>query len=263
LNARAAHLEGFGSIAGVIQGKGEIIDYTDPNGVVILNGDEPALEQWIKRAGDRDVITFGRKAADVRWTPISQQKVRLDAQDHAMTVHLPTLGQHFMENAAAAVAMALAGGATEEDIQLGLESAVIESGRMTPIQLEHCLLVDDTYNASPQAVRVAVDWLAHRSGHRILVMGGLSELGEAACLEMEALGAYAKSQGIDQLVATGAAAPIAEGFGTGSFYVETIGETVTHLSQMLAHTDTILIKGSRSAQMNRVVDAMRCQQGGR
>lgn len=262
LNARAAHLEGFGSIAGVIQGKGEIIDQTDPDGTVILNADEPALKQWSERAGDRHVITFGRKMADVRWTPMSQHEVRFDAQDLAITVRLPTLGQHFMENAAAAAAMALAAGATEEDIRRGLETAVIEPGRMTPIQLEPCVIVDDTYNASPQAVRAAIDWLAHRSGHRILVMGGLSELGDAASLEMEALGAYAKSQGIEQLVATGTAAPIAEGFGVGSFYVETIEETLSHLSQMVAYTDVMLIKGSRSAQMNLVVDALRCQQGG-
>lgn len=262
LNARAAHLEGFGSIAGVIQGKGEIIDHTDPDGTVILNADEPALEQWTERADNRHVITFGRKMADVHWTPLSQQKVRLGAQDLAMTVRLPTLGQHFMENAAAAAAMALAAGATAEDIRCGLESAVIETRRMTPIQLERCLLVDDTYNANPQAVRAAIDWLAHRSGHRILVMGGLSELGDAASFVMKALGAYAKSQGIDQLVATGTAAPIAEGFGAGSFYAETIEETVLHLSQMVAHTDTMLIKGSRSAQMNRVVDALQRQRGG-
>lgn len=262
LNARAAHLEGFGSIAGVIQGKGEIIDHTDPDGTVILNADEPALEQWSARAGHRHVMTFGRQTADVRWTPMSQQDVRLDVQDLAMTVRLPTLGQHFMENAAAAAAMALAAGATDEDIRGGLESAVIEPGRMTPIQLERCLLVDDTYNASPQAVRAAIDWLAHQSGHRILVMGGLSELGDAASSEMKALGAYAKSQGIDQLVATGTAAPIAEGFGVGSFYAETIEETVSHLSQMVARTDAMLIKGSRSAHMNRVVDAFQCQQGG-
>lgn len=261
LNARAAHLEGFGSIAEVIQGKGEIIDHTDPDGSVILNADEPALEQWIERASDRHVITFGRQTADVRWTPMSQQEVRLDAQDFAMSLYLPTLGQHFMENAAAAAAMALAAGAADEDIRRGLESAVIEPRRMTPIQLERCLMVDDTYNASPQAVRVAIDWLAQRSGHRILVMGGLSELGDAAFLEMKALGAYAKSRGINQLIATGSAAPIAEGFGKGSFYAETIEETVSHLSQMVAHTDAMLIKGSRSAQMNRVVDALQFQQG--
>ena len=93
-------------------------------------------------------------------------------------------------------------------------------------------------------------------------MGGLSELGDAASSEMKALGAYAKSQGIDQLVATGTAAPIAEGFGVGSFYAETIEETVSHLSQIVAHTDAMLIKGSRSAHMNRVIDALQCQQGG-
>ena len=76
---------------------------------------------------------------------------------------LPTLGLHLMENAALASAMAIAAGATDQAIIQGLEAASIEPGRMTPIQMGQTLLIDDTYNASPQAVRAAIDWLATRS----------------------------------------------------------------------------------------------------
>ena len=99
--------------------------------------------------------------------------------DRQINASLPTLGLHLMENAALASAMAIAG-ATDQAIIEGLETASIEPGRMTPIQMGQTLLIDDTYNASPQAVRAAIDRLATRSGIRVLTMGGLSDLGDLA-----------------------------------------------------------------------------------
>ena len=262
LNARAAHLEGFGSIDGVIQGKGEIIDHTDPDGTVVLNRDEPAFEQWLQRAGDRKVISIGRNNADVCWLPESSQRVSLQFDSGQITVGLPTLGYHFMENAAAAAAMALAAGATADEIQLGLETAVIEPGRMTPRLLGSCLLVDDTYNASPHSTRAAIDWLSKQGGKKILAVGGLSELGDAAYFEMTQLGAYAKEKGIDRLIATGQADPIADGFGQDAIYVKSHDEVSDYLRNAISNADVILVKGSRSAQMDRVIDALVLEQGG-
>ena len=262
LNARAAHLEGFGSIAGVIQGKGEIIDQTAIDGTVILNRDESAFDEWVKRAGSRHVISVGRHAGDLTWSQTSEQGLEMHYGDRELSVSLPTLGQHFMENAALASAMAIAAGATDHEIIKGLEAASIEPGRMTPIQLENTLLVDDTYNASPQAVRAAIDWLATRQGVRVLAMGGLSELGEAAEAEMQALGSYAKSKGIERLVATGTALPIAEGYGADAQYFPTHDEVCNFLNTSAREAEVILVKGSRSAQMDRVINTLKLQQGG-
>lgn len=262
LNARAAHLEGFGSIAGVIQGKGEIIDQTAIDGTVILNRDESAFDEWVKRAGPRHVISVGRNAADLIWSQTSDQGLEMRYGDRELSVSLPTLGQHFMENAALASAMAIAAGATDQEIIKGLEAASIEPGRMTPIQLENTLLVDDTYNASPQAVRAAIDWLATRQGMRVLAMGGLSELGDSAESEMHALGTYAKSKGIECLVATGTALPIAEGYGADAQYFPTHDEVSSFLMESAREADVILVKGSRSAQMDRVINTLKLQQGG-
>jgi UDP-N-acetylmuramoyl-tripeptide--D-alanyl-D-alanine ligase len=175
---------------------------------------------------------------------------------------LPTLGQHFMENAALASAMAIAAGAADQEIIDGLEAASIEPGRMTPIQQVDTLLVDDTYNASPQAVRAAIDWLATCQGVRVLAMGGLSELGDVAESEMHTLGAYAKSKGIDRLVVTGTAMPIAEGYGADAHYFPTHREVSDFLTESARDADVILVKGSRSAQMDRVITALKLRQGG-
>ncbi len=261
LNARAAHLEGFGSIDGVIQGKGEIIDYTDPNGTVVLNSDEPAFDYWLQRAGDRKVISIGRRKANVCWSPESAQRVSLQFDSRQIIVRLPTLGYHFMENAAAAAAMAFAAGATADEIHLGLETAVIESGRMTPRRIGNCLLVDDTYNASPNSTRAAIDWLSKQEGIKIFAVGGLSELGDASYSEMIKLGAYAKEKGIDRLIATGFADPIADGFGQDAVYARSHNEVSDYLQSFISNADVILVKGSRSAQMDRVIDALILKQG--
>lgn len=262
LNARAAHLGGFGSLDGVIRGKGEIIDHTAIDGTIILNRDEPAFQEWVKRAGSRQIISVGRTNADLIWSQVSDQGVRMVYADREINASLPTLGLHLMENAALASAMAIAAGATDQAVIQGLEAASIEPGRMTPIQMGKTLLIDDTYNASPQAVRAAIDWLATCSGIRILIMGGLSELGDLAEQEMHALGIYAKSKGIDRLIATGTANPIAEGYGENAQYLSTHDEVSASLIESARDADVILVKGSRSAHMDRVIDILKLRRGG-
>jgi UDP-N-acetylmuramoyl-tripeptide--D-alanyl-D-alanine ligase len=246
----------------VIRGKGEIIDHTAIDGTIILNRDEPAFQEWVKRAGSRQIISVGRTNADLIWSQVSDQGVRMVYADREINASLPTLGLHLMENAALASAMAIVAGATDQAIIQGLEAASIEPGRMTPIQMGKPLLIDDTYNASPQAVRAAIDWLATCSGIRILIMGGLSELGDLAEQEMHALGIYAKSKGIDRLIATGTANPIAVGYGENAQYLSTHDEVSASLIESARDADVILVKGSRSAHMDRVIDILKLRRGG-
>lgn len=261
LNARAAHLEGFGSIAGVIQGKGEIIDHTDLDGCCVLNADEPAFNTWKTRAGSRQVTTFGRTQADVTWSPQDDSRVTLTLRGQSFEVLLPTIGHHLMENAAAACALTEAAGATVDDMILGLESAKIEPGRMTPIRLPSLLLVDDTYNASPEAVTAAIDWLAGQAGTRVLILGGLAELGPNAFQAMHQLGVYAKERGIESLMTVAEGAPIADGFGAEALHFDSFEALAGELDDRLTHADVVLVKGSRASQMERVITLITATQG--
>jgi UDP-N-acetylmuramoyl-tripeptide--D-alanyl-D-alanine ligase len=87
-------------------------------------------------------------------------------------------------------------------------------------------------------------------------------LGEAAEAEMQALGSYAKSKGIERLVATGTALPIAEGYGADAQYFPTHDEVCNFLNASAREAEVILVKGSRSAQMDRVINTLKLQQGG-
>ena len=261
LNARAAHLEGFGSIAGVVQGKGEIIDHTDLDGCCVLNADEPAFETWKARAGSRQVTTFGRTEADVTWSPQGDSRVVLTLRGQSFEVLLPTIGHHLMENAAAACALTEAAGATIDDMIQGLESAVIEPGRMTPIRLPSLLLVDDTYNASPEAVMAAIDWLASQSGRRVLILGGLAELGQEEYQSMHQLGVYARERGIESLLTVAEGAPIADGYGAKALHFDSFETLADELDAQLIHADVVLVKGSRASQMERVIQRITANQG--
>lgn len=261
LNARDAHLESFGSLANIVRGKGELIDCVSLTGTVVLPADEPAFSQWKTQVGSRDVWTFGQASGDVRYTPLSDRDAEFITPLGVAEVRLPTIGRHFMANAAAAIAMAMAADADLETCVQGLASAVIEPGRMTPMQgLNGHLVVDDTYNASPQAVRAAIDWLSGQSGERLLILGGLAELGDASEQLMAELGRYAQAAGIDHLITCGAGHPIGREIA-GVRHFETVDDLCAACAE-LPEASVTLVKGSRSAQMDRVVDALTGRAGG-
>jgi UDP-N-acetylmuramoyl-tripeptide--D-alanyl-D-alanine ligase len=119
------------------------------------------------------------------------------------------------------------------------------------------LVIDDTYNANPDSMRVAIDVLAALPGRRILVMGDMGEAGERAGQLHDEIGGYAKSQGIDRLLALGDLATAAvHNFAGGASHFAKAEELVTALRPELAPDVTVLVKGSRFMHMERVVNAI-------
>ena len=121
-------------------------------------------------------------------------------------------------------------------------------------------MIDDTYNASPQAVRAAIDWLATQAGDRLLILGGLAELGDASETLMAELGRYASHAGIEHLVTCGTGDAIGRDV-TSVRHFESVEALCDALPELPAAAVT-LVKGSRSAQMDRVIDALTGRQGG-
>ena len=141
------------------------------------------------------------------------------------------------------------------------EESVLGRIRFT-VSLEVFVVHKDHLSVSLIHVYVGIlDWLSEQGGTKILAVGGLSELGDAAYSEMTQVGAYAKAKGIDRLIATGLADPIADGFGQDAIYVESHDEVSDYLRSVISDADVILVKGSRSAQMDRVIDALVSKQG--
>lgn len=258
-NASSAHLEGFGSLAGIVQTKGELIDFVSTSGAVILNADDAHIAQWQQRAGSKRVLLFGfAEHADVRATQLhcdlSASHFQLLTPQGQAQVTLPLLGEHNVRNALAVTAAALAIGVSLANIVTGLQQAVAYQGR-----LQWCLgsggqrILNDSYNANPASVMAAIDVLKHAPSSW-LVLGDMAELGEDSIRAHIQMGEYAKQQGIQHLLACGNNSQhTVNAFGGGGHWFAQQQAMIEFLQQQTQAEDVILVKGSRSARMDNVV----------
>jgi UDP-N-acetylmuramoyl-tripeptide--D-alanyl-D-alanine ligase len=188
--------------------------------------------------------------------------------------HLSLPGRAMAMNALAALAAVSALGVPLTTGAVALSSFRAVSGRLSTIPLNaRWMLIDDSYNANPDSVRVAVDVLTSRSDERAneqtneqanerwLVLGEMGEVGEAGAAFHREVGEYAKASGVTRLLTLGALARHAQtAFGAGAAHFETMETLLASLREMLAKhnetTGTVLVKGSRFMQMDKVVTAL-------
>jgi UDP-N-acetylmuramoyl-tripeptide--D-alanyl-D-alanine ligase len=258
-NAGAAHLEGFGDIAGVARAKGEVFNGLTGQGIAIINADDAYAGYWAGLNAGRKVLTFGmRQSADVQGSVDANNRFHLQAQGEALPVNLKLLGQHNRMNALAATAAALALGVSLATIRAGLESLQPVKGRLNPKRGKHGgMVIDDTYNANPTSTAAAVDVLAGLNGRKILVLGDMGELGETGEQLHVAIGQQAAGMGIDALYTLGAlSAAAGKAFGTTGHAFMELDALLETLEQDLRPGTNVLVKGSRSSRMERVVDAL-------
>ncbi len=262
-NAGAAHLEGFGSIEGVARAKGEILQNSNRPDVAVLNADDDYFDYWCSLVGDVPTLSFGfSESADVRASEIdalaSGSQFTLHLPNETISVSLALSGTHNVRNACAAAAVATALDIEAEMIRSALESVSPVGGRLQPLPgINGCALFDDSYNANPLSVVVAAEFLSGLAGESWLVLGDMKELGEDAEDLHREVGASARACGIDRLFAFGdLARNYVEGFGEGATWYGSLDALLAELE--LAHQSVnVLVKGSRSMRMERVVAAMR------
>ncbi len=267
-NAGRAHLEGFGSPEGVARAKGEILDGLKAEGVFVFNADDRFAPLWRKLSLGRPVCTFGvEQPADVSSDAEGEliwgdggfrYRFGITTAAGTIEVDLQLAGRHNRMNALAATAAALCLGVGLDDISMGLANVRPVAGRLAPlVGMRGARVIDDSYNANPDSVNAAIDVLRAAPGHRILVMGDLAELGEDAEKLHRAVGARAARAGIDGLYCCGPlSAAAAAAFGGRARYFQDQGELIEALAAEIGAHDTVLIKGSRAARMDRVVDAL-------
>jgi UDP-N-acetylmuramoyl-tripeptide--D-alanyl-D-alanine ligase len=269
INAGRAHLEGFGSLQGVAEAKCEIIDGLKSGGCFIYNRDDPWAELWRRRAEGLRTLGFGcGEGAEIR-SPA--ESLRLEWRDgrffsrfHVTTpngegeLEIALAGAHNRMNALAAIAAVQQLGAGWEDIREGLAAIRPVPGRLQPLAGRGGFgVIDDSYNANPDSVVAAVDVLATAPGRRFLVLGELREMGAGGGDLYRELGEYARRGGIDGLLTLGgSAADAALAFGTQGEAYDALEPLLERLGNLLREGDQVLIKGSRAAAMERVVESL-------
>ncbi|MDT8397172.1 MAG: UDP-N-acetylmuramoyl-tripeptide--D-alanyl-D-alanine ligase [Pseudomonadales bacterium] len=265
-NVAGTHLEGFGSLDAVARAKGEIWKGLDSAGLAIINSDDNYAESWKREAGDKKIITISARGKTDADYYVSDAGSRHDGVRN-FTLHNPAgragiqislLGEHNVANALAAAAISIEAGADIEAVKKGLREFRPVNGRLCLKKgMNDSLLVDDSYNASPSSFRAAIDVLVEFQGEKILVAGDMGELGPQAVAEHCALGSYALNKGVDRLFATGSLSEYtARQFGNKAVHCADRDALAEKIRPYLMSGVTVLIKGSRSAGMDKLVQQL-------
>ena len=267
-NAQRAHLAGMGSLEMIASEKGSIFTALERDGVAVFNAADPWAPLWRSQSAHCRRLCFALDGvADVAGhcqTHGLENRVEITANGEQVEVSLALPGAHNARNALGAAATALAAGLSMETVRVGLNAFRGIKGRLQQrVGLHGAILLDDTYNANPDSVRAGIDVLAATVGPKILVLGDMGEIGEMTGQFHDEVGGYAKSQGIDRLLALGESSALAaRNFGVGGEHFKKIEDLIATLVAEMTSETIVLVKGSRFMCMERVMDAIAVPQAG-
>jgi UDP-N-acetylmuramoyl-tripeptide--D-alanyl-D-alanine ligase len=267
LNVGTAHVGEFGSQDAIAVAKGEIVEALGPDGVAVLNADDPRVAAMASRTGGR-VLTFGRSpGADLRLESVETDDLGrasfdLSGTDERVRVRLRLVGEHQATNAAATAAVALALGLPLEPVGRSLgRIEVLSPWRMELRERADGLIVlNDAYNANPESVRAALETVAgigRRTGRPTLaVLGEMRELGASSGDEHRRVGLLTAELGIDRVVVVGEGARgIAETARGASFYAS-VEEARDAVRDNVGGAEVVLVKASRAVGLERLAAAL-------
>jgi len=234
-NTLDAHIGEFGGLNNLITAKGEIYSSNSQN---IVN----------KNTNFRGDISFGN-GGDIFATNITKNSFDLNIHDKKIQVVLKLIGKHNIENALAASACAHALGVDINTIKQGLEDTSAESGRLTIIKNKKLTIIDDTYNASPQSIKAAIETLQDFEGSKVAVLGSMAELGSESIKFHNEIGEFAK-QKIDTVYSYG---DLAINYNASHF--DSLNKLAKHIIDNHKGS-TVMIKGSRMVGLNDLVELL-------
>jgi UDP-N-acetylmuramoyl-tripeptide--D-alanyl-D-alanine ligase len=269
-NAGAEHLEGFGSIEGAARAEGEMIADLDGTQIAVINADDEFAGLWRGMTRAR-VVTFGidqpadYTARDIQTAIVADGFVTrfqlgspLNTTQGTQDIEMRLAGRHNVMNALCAAAAAVAAGASLAEVRKGLATMRPVPGRLQfKTAPSGAWIVDDSYNANPSSMKAGIEVLAGVDARRWLVMGDMGELGEAAESSHSEVGGFAREHHIDRLFATGKlSARAVEAFGAGAEWFADAESLASAVNAELTREVCVLVKGSRSARLERVVNAL-------
>jgi UDP-N-acetylmuramoyl-tripeptide--D-alanyl-D-alanine ligase len=261
-NAGPAHLEGFGSIEGVARAKGEIYGGLTTSGTAVINNDDKYADYWRSICQHLNVVTFGLNSNADIYAKFESDGVSTDIDMQTpqgqVHIHLPLPGRHNVMNALAATAACLSVQLPLTAIKQGLESLHNVKGRLQIKQGKSgSQIIDDTYNANPASLKAALDVLHALPGRHYLAIGDMGELGDNSEQLHSEAGKQARETGVSRLYAIGKYAKfVTRSFGCDAEEFGDHTTMATAINNQLAPDVTLLVKGSRLMQMEKVVNAV-------
>ena len=266
-NIGTCHLENLGDRDGVLKAKTEIFKCMNPEGHIVLNGDDDKLASVSEYNGIKPVFFGLDENRDVYADHIESKGLkgvacRIHLGEAVFDVLVPTPGIHMVYNALAAAAVGRIYGLTTEEIKKGIESLETIRGRFKMIETDKFLVVDDCYNANPMSMKASLDVLHDGEGRRVAILGDMGELGENEIALHEEVGTHAAQCGIDACICVGElSAHMAEAARKADpdfevIYEESREALLEHLKDLVQKGDTILVKASHFMKFEEVVEAL-------
>jgi murE/murF fusion protein len=269
-NIGPVHLEGVGSIDGVMRAKGELLTRIRPDGTAVMNADDHRVVNLAGKT-DRAVLFFGKsEKAQIRALRVKASGLGTSfslALPQAQTgIDLKIPGAFMVWNALAAAAVGYQIGLFAEEIKSGLENFQPLQGRMTILETAKGIhIIDDTYNANPESMKAALATLKElkKDKRGVFVIGDMLELGDHAESLHHKIGVVAARSGITRLYSTGAFADTvaagarSENMNPHNIFIGAKQEILDDLICCLKPDDWVLIKGSRGMRMEDIVEGLR------
>ncbi len=259
-----AHIEIFKTIENIAKTKGEIYHGLPKTGFAIVNRDEPSSDYFIHSCINAKLVTFSLSsgsdyfATDVKLLP-TRAEFMLHTPNGTTKIKLPIPGIHNISNALAAASLAGSLDINLDVIQSGLEQFSTITGRMQikPHEKTGATIIDDTYNANPRSLTAAMQVLSNYPGKKCLILGDMGELGQDAEKLHAEMGEKAKTLGIDYLFTVGKLSQEAtKAFGVGATHFDNQTSVIASIEKILDKNCTVLVKGSRSAGMEKIVNGL-------
>ena len=256
-----AHLEFLHDLNGVLRAKTEMLEYMSPEGLVILNGDDPLLRDFgcVQRR-----LRFGMsegcevRALDVQTDPQGHFSCAIQYKDHNFSVKIPAFGKHMVYAALEGAAVGFALGLSEEEIAAGIAAYEPVGRRAAVTDTGKLLLIDDCYNANPDSVRSGIDSMAALGRRRVCILGDMLELGDEGPELHRQVGEYAAEKGVELVLSCGQlGAEITRGAGAAGRYFDTAEDLIEALPGLLQQGDAVLVKASRGARFERISEAIK------
>ncbi len=259
-NAQREHLEFMHSVEAVARENGAVLPALSSAGTAVFPHNDVFTALWRDLASEAGrVLTFGLDPeADISasWeTTATGNQLQVNVEGTVFALQLAAAGEHNVRNALAAIACTHAIGVPIELIVCGLEAFLPVAGRLQHKQAGcGAAVIDDTYNANPDSVRAAIAVLAQRPGPRLLVLGDMGEVGNQGPQFHTEVGTYARAAGIEHLYTLGVLAQHASlAFGSTAQHCDSLDTLQQAVTAAVTPLTTVLVKGSRFMQMERVV----------
>ena len=266
-NIGQCHLEYLKDRDGVLRAKSEIFDFMQPEGRIVLNGDDDKLSAVQEVKGVNPLffgVESGREiyADEIEPRGLKGIRCRIHAGEESFGVQIPIPGFHMVLNALAATAVGISMGITTEQVKSGIEKLQSLGGRFHMIEKGDMLIIDDCYNANPVSMKASLDVLKDAERRTVAVLGDMFELGENEASLHREVGVYAGEKGINLLICTGelsshmAEAAIRAGGCETVVHVPNLERLMEVLPRLVQGDDTILVKASHGMHFEKVVELL-------